>query len=172
MAAAVEARCWERLVWSAGRPATGSAPTPRTCAPSTPWRLVDDAPTRARVMASHAAALVIFGSLNEAGVRAQEALAVATAAGYDTARASALDTWGVVAALRGDPDEGPRALREARGVALACGSDDELWRAVPNGLRAAERRAGGGVGPGGDRAVVGLGDGPHPPAAVPRWATP
>jgi DNA-binding CsgD family transcriptional regulator/tetratricopeptide (TPR) repeat protein len=164
----VEARCWERLAWFHRETGDGERANAAYLRALDTVAMAGDTPTRARVMASHAAALMIFGSLDEAGRRAQEALAVAAASGSETARASALDTWGVVAALRGDPDEGLRALREARDVAVACGSDDELWRAVSNTAYVLQN-----VGREEEsvdvvtQAVAGLGEGRHdPPAAV------
>ncbi len=163
----VEARCWERLAWLRRETGDGEGANAAYLRALDAVAVTDDAPTRARVLASHAAALMIFGSLEEAGRRAQEALEVAAASGSDTARASALDTWGVVAALRGEPEEGLRALREARDVALRCGSEDELWRAVSNTAYVLQN-----VGREEEsvevvtQAVTGLGDSRHPPPAA------
>ena len=162
-----QARCWERLAWFHRETGDGERANAAYVRALEAMAGTDDLTTRARVLASHAAALMIFGSLDEAGVRAREALDVATAGGSDAARASALDTWGVVAALRGDPDAGLRALAEARDVALACGSDDELWRAVSNTAYVLQN-----VGREEEsvdvvvRAVGDLGERHHPPAAV------
>ncbi|WP_186816509.1 helix-turn-helix transcriptional regulator [Cellulomonas aerilata] len=164
----LQARCWERLAWFRRETGDGEGANAAYLRALETLPTPDPTPTRARVMASHAASSMIFGSLDEAGARAQEALAVAAASGSDAARASALDTWGVVAALRGDADEGLRALREAREVAVACGSDDELWRAVSNTAYVLQN-----VGREEESvdvvvaAVRDLGDGAHhPPAAV------
>jgi DNA-binding CsgD family transcriptional regulator len=164
----VVARCWERLGWFHRETGDGERANLAYRHALEAVGTSGDTPTRARVLASHAAALMIFGSLDEAGRRAQEALAVAGTAGSHTARASALDTWGVVAALRGDPDEGLRALAEARDVAVTCGSEDELWRAVSNTAYVLQN-----IGREEEsvevvtRAVAEVGDDrPHPPAAV------
>ncbi|WP_298461014.1 AAA family ATPase [uncultured Cellulomonas sp.] len=132
MSPETEACCWERLAWFRRETGDGDGVNAAYLRALESVALTDDSPTRARVMASHAASLMIFGRFDDAGARAQEALTVALASGADAARAGALDTLGVVAALRGDADEGLRALREARDVAAACGSDEELWRAVSN----------------------------------------
>ena len=86
----------------------------------------------ARVLASHAAALMIAGRYEAARRQAQQALDVATEVSSAPARASALITMGVIAAITDDQEHGLGLLEQGRALALQTGAMEQFWRAVTN----------------------------------------
>jgi DNA-binding CsgD family transcriptional regulator len=101
--------------------------------------------TAARVLATHAAALMLAGHNAAARERALEALQVTSrpearpgtdgpgdAAAFGTARANALITLGVVEAMTGDPETGLALLQEGRDCAIAAGAHEEQLRSIVN----------------------------------------
>ncbi|HKE99172.1 MAG TPA: AAA family ATPase [Actinomycetes bacterium] len=87
---------------------------------------------RARVLAAQGAALARNARFRQSLVRSEEAIAVARSAGSRAEEGHALNTLGVDLAMTGDPDAGVAALLEARRIAEATGSFEDLSRADSN----------------------------------------